>query len=341
MASDTRFERSAATEQSRKAHSFLEEGRFGIKPVIQRQSEATIELQQCDDELLAAAEQLQRPKGNGSSSQATLPELPPSTELKLNLKWIALKKKYHLDGADLHWNDKVRQRPSIVRQRDHIRILSTVNVAGYWFTDLAYAYWSIWNPATRHEVFVSWLDAIRGRVSSDIENVWKEKSVDGWYTKTCNHTVQMQLDARVREWTKKARGAELAHQEAHSKTVISAIQSRRVETGNRAAPTSEGEGPKSAPGHRVPVKRGRPPTLSDERKAAAQEVKNEGRSNRDAAAVLYDVKFPSRKQVTNVSSILGRYRKKTAARQPISDENSASGTLRVEDFLFDANRRRE
>jgi len=151
------------------------------------------------------AEPLQKPPGNDSSSQTSLPGLPHSTDRKLDLKWTTLKEKYHLDGGYLHRHDKARRRRCVVGQMDHIWILSSANVARHRFTDLAYAYWPIWNPATPHEVFASWLDVIGRRTSSDIESVWKGQSdaIDGWYEKTCNPAVQKELDTLIQEWTKK------------------------------------------------------------------------------------------------------------------------------------------
>ena len=57
-------------------------------------------------------------------------------------------------------------------------------------------------------------------------------------------------------------------------------------------------------------KRGRPQTIPDERKAAAAERKASGGSNSEAAALIYDVKYPSPQQVKNVPAILKAFQKK-------------------------------
>jgi hypothetical protein len=70
------------------------------------------------------------------------------------------------------------------------------------------------------------------------------------------------------------------------------------------------DGPPLAASQGVSGRRGRPPKLSEEKKAAAQKAKSDGASNRDAAVILYDAKYPSSQQIKNVSSILRNYGKK-------------------------------
>ena len=57
-------------------------------------------------------------------------------------------------------------------------------------------------------------------------------------------------------------------------------------------------------------RRGRPQTISDEKKKAALELKESGGTNAGAAALLYDTKFPDNRQKRNVPSILKNYKKK-------------------------------
>ena len=56
-------------------------------------------------------------------------------------------------------------------------------------------------------------------------------------------------------------------------------------------------------------RRGRPITIPNERKRAALECKAKGGSNRDAAVLLYDKKYPTPQEVKNVPSILRHYEK--------------------------------
>jgi len=59
-----------------------------------------------------------------------------------------------------------------------------------------------------------------------------------------------------------------------------------------------------------PKRRGRPQTISDEKKRAAQAVKDGGGTNMDAAKVLYNEKRPSPQHVKNVPTILKHFKKK-------------------------------
>jgi DNA-binding Xre family transcriptional regulator len=146
--------------------------------------------------------------------------LPESTERKLKLKWIDLLDKYQLSGEHLGWHDKARLRRNTFKPIGQIGVVPSINVAEHRFTELAYAYWSIWNLSSPHEVFVGWLDAIKVRTSNEIESVWVGKSdwTSGWYKKMCVPAVEKELDTRVRDWTKKARAAELAYLERYGKT---------------------------------------------------------------------------------------------------------------------------
>jgi hypothetical protein len=60
----------------------------------------------------------------------------------------------------------------------------------------------------------------------------------------------------------------------------------------------------------APNKRGRPQKIPDERKAAALKAKETGGSNREAAAKIYDTKYPDSQQVKNVPRILQHYQQK-------------------------------
>jgi DNA-binding Xre family transcriptional regulator len=200
--------------------SFTEWNSGSIRPETQREFEATAEWRQFEDELLALAESLQKPPGNDVSSQTDLPELPQSTKRKLDLKWSDLLEKYHLAGEHLHWHEKARLRRDTSRLIDNIGIVPSVNVAEHRFTDLASTYWSMWSTSTPHEVFLGWLDAIKGRTAAEIESGWvvRSDSINSWYKRACAAAIEKELDTHVREWTKKARTAELAYLERYGKT---------------------------------------------------------------------------------------------------------------------------
>lgn len=57
-------------------------------------------------------------------------------------------------------------------------------------------------------------------------------------------------------------------------------------------------------------KRGRPQMIPDARKVAAAKLKADGGTNQQAAAVIYDIKYPSPQQVKNVPAILRAYQQK-------------------------------
>jgi hypothetical protein len=75
-----------------------------------------------------------------------------------------------------------------------------------------------------------------------------------------------------------------------------------------AGPTVNGTNPAESNGKGR--KRGRPQKISDDRKAEAQARKDSGGTNRDAAAILYETKYPTPQQVKNVSSLLRGHRNK-------------------------------
>ena len=58
-----------------------------------------------------------------------------------------------------------------------------------------------------------------------------------------------------------------------------------------------------------PKKRGAPVILPPERKEAAIELKTSGGSNSEAAALIYNTKFPTPQQTKNVPAILRQYKK--------------------------------
>ncbi len=60
------------------------------------------------------------------------------------------------------------------------------------------------------------------------------------------------------------------------------------------------------------AKRGRPPTIPEERKTAAAKLKANGGTNREAAMEIYGSRYPDAQQVKNVPSILRNHQRKTA-----------------------------
>jgi hypothetical protein len=61
----------------------------------------------------------------------------------------------------------------------------------------------------------------------------------------------------------------------------------------------------------VKKKRGRPQTITDEKKAAALQLKKSGGTNKQVAALLYGTKYPTPQQTKNVSAILRHYTRKS------------------------------
>jgi len=70
-------------------------------------------------------------------------------------------------------------------------------------------------------------------------------------------------------------------------------------------------------------RQGRPATIPDERKQAAVECKANGGTNRDAAMLIYDSRYPSPQQVKNVSAILRNHQQRSTRR-------NSSGSARPE-----------
>ena len=79
-------------------------------------------------------------------------------------------------------------------------------------------------------------------------------------------------------------------------------------TRDDAGPAANGTNPATL--HGKGRKRGRPQTIPDDRMAAAAKKKESGGSNRDAAVLIYNTKFPLPQQVKNVPAHLKAYRKK-------------------------------
>ena len=205
---------------SQRNYSFIEQSGFCIKRETQQEFEATSEWQEFEDKLLALADSVRKPIGNDMSSPVGLPDLSESMKRQLELKWTDLLDKYNLSGGHLRWHHQARLRHDAPKQIDNIGVAPSVSVTEHRFTDLAYTYWSIWNPMTPHGVFVGWLDGIRARTSAEIESVWVGMSdpANNWYKRMCAPAIENELNTRLREWTKRARAAELAALQATART---------------------------------------------------------------------------------------------------------------------------
>ena len=71
---------------------------------------------------------------------------------------------------------------------------------------------------------------------------------------------------------------------------------------SRSASRSTGEpAPRKSPG--------RPTTISIEQKRLALAAKKEGKTNKECAQILYDIRCPTQQQVKNVTSILRHFKK--------------------------------
>ena len=71
---------------------------------------------------------------------------------------------------------------------------------------------------------------------------------------------------------------------------------------SRSASRSTGEpAPRKSPG--------RPTTISIEQKRLALAAKKEGKTNKECAQILYDIRYPTQQQVKNVTSILRHFKK--------------------------------
>jgi len=68
---------------------------------------------------------------------------------------------------------------------------------------------------------------------------------------------------------------------------------------------------RSAPHKSIKKKRGRPQTISDEKKNAALQLKASGGTNKQAAELIYGKRYPTPQQVKNVSAILRHHKLKS------------------------------
>jgi hypothetical protein len=102
-----------------------------------------------------------------------------------------------------------------------------------------------------------------------------------------------------------ALGRLLAEGDAHNRAL--AITSGPA----RASVTKAADGDETNRGapEAVKGKRGRPQTIPDERKDLAAALKAAGGTNRKAAAIIYDTKYPTDQQVKNVTSTLRNHAK--------------------------------
>jgi hypothetical protein len=72
--------------------------------------------------------------------------------------------------------------------------------------------------------------------------------------------------------------------------------------------------------------RGRPQTITDERKIKAAELKKSGGTNKQAADVIYDTTYPTAQQTKNVSAILRHHQQKS--KQSSSPANNRNASLK-------------
>jgi len=109
----------------------------------------------------------------------------------------------------------------------------------------------------------------------------------------------------------------IAHWRAVERTRAAASDQSQLERAGGKAPLAiETEAAKPQPATVSPQivgkkKLGRPQTIPDQKKAEALKRKDGGRSNRDAAVIIYSTNYPTQQQVRNVSTILRIYRAKT------------------------------
>jgi hypothetical protein len=96
------------------------------------------------------------------------------------------------------------------------------------------------------------------------------------------------------------------------------LKSQRLKFKTPASPTAENgiagsaAKPVSRPNEQpTKRKRGRPQEIADEKKVAAEKLKAAGGTNKDAAALLYDTKYPTNQQKKNVPSILRHHLQKS------------------------------
>lgn len=88
-----------------------------------------------------------------------------------------------------------------------------------------------------------------------------------------------------------------------------ALETERMERVQREAGSWKKPVPPQEQSPSTPRKRGRPP-ISDALKHRAQEIKNAGGSNKDAAVEIYGTKYPTPQQVKNVPTILRHFRQR-------------------------------
>src|ERR1041385_1507530 len=93
-------------------------------------------------------------------------------------------------------------------------------------------------------------------------------------------------------------------------------RARATTPASRKGASAEDSGKVKEARHAMPQKigkkkRGRPPTISEERKAAALQAKTDGGTNRDAAKLIYGTRYPTPQQVKNVPAILRHHKLKS------------------------------
>ena len=71
-------------------------------------------------------------------------------------------------------------------------------------------------------------------------------------------------------------------------------------------------------------KRGRPQKIADEKKTAALQLKASGGTNKEAAALLYDAKYPTPQQTKNVPAILRHHKLKSKQSSSPAERRKAS-----------------
>jgi hypothetical protein len=80
----------------------------------------------------------------------------------------------------------------------------------------------------------------------------------------------------------------------------------------------------STPREVVKKKRGRPQTITDEKKASALRLKESGGTNKQAAALLYGKKYPTPQQTKNVPAILRHHKLKLKQSSSPAERRKAS-----------------
>jgi hypothetical protein len=163
---------------------------------------------------------------------------------------------------------------------------------------------------------------------------------------------QLQLRSRRLRISEKGRGMPW-HREIQ-KSMHSALKEgllrlsrQRIQFGNsksssgreppaKKAPTIQASGntasverlERSVPQESIEKKRGRPQTISDEKKTAALQLKESGGTNRQAAALLYGTKYPTSQQTKNVPAILRHHKLKSKQSGSPANGRKASPTPR-------------